>query len=111
MAEFSAWRHQSARLAGPLQQGTVTTHRLSAVQRRRGLPTRVTQGLQVALQNRLIALVLASSRPLHPPWYLGFLDWTTRRLRSRIVGIGFRAEHIQTADVTAGHADRLVFSN
>jgi 2-polyprenyl-6-methoxyphenol hydroxylase-like FAD-dependent oxidoreductase len=86
-------------LAGPLKNGTLTPDHLSAVQRRRTLPTRLTQGLQVTIQNNVIAPVLAYPKPLQPPWFLGILEWTTRRIRSRIIGIGFRAEHVKTPEV------------
>jgi len=86
-------------LAGPLGTGTLTPDHLSAVQRRRTLPTRLTQGLQVTIQNNVIAPVLANPKPLQPPWFLGILEWATRGIRSRIVGIGFRAEHVKTPDV------------
>jgi len=98
-------------LAGAFQQGNLTTtDRLADVQRRRALPTRLTQGMQVTIQNHVIAHVLARSKPIHAPWYLPLLDWPTRRIRSRFLGIGFRAEHIQTPEVAAGHADGLVLS-
>ena len=86
-------------LAGPLGNGAVTPNHLSAVQRRRTLPTRLTQGLQVTIQNNVIAPVLANPKPLQPPWFLGVLEWATRRIRSRIIGIGFRAEHLKTPEV------------
>ena len=89
-------------LAAPLQRGTLTTDNLAAVQRRRALPTRVTQGVQVTIQNRVIAPVLASSEALHAPWYLPLLEWSSRWMRSRFIGIGFRAEHAKTADVSKG---------
>jgi 2-polyprenyl-6-methoxyphenol hydroxylase-like FAD-dependent oxidoreductase len=86
-------------LAGAFREGAPTTERLAAVQSRRELPTRLTQKLQVTIQNRVIAPVLASPQPLRPPWYFPLLDVTTHRLRSRFIGIGFRAEHIATPDV------------
>jgi 2-polyprenyl-6-methoxyphenol hydroxylase-like FAD-dependent oxidoreductase len=86
-------------LAGPLGDGAVTPDHLSAVQRRRTLPTRLTQGLQVTIQNNVIAPVLANPKPLQPPWFLGILEWATRRIRSRFIGIGFRAEHVKTPEV------------
>jgi 2-polyprenyl-6-methoxyphenol hydroxylase-like FAD-dependent oxidoreductase len=86
-------------LAGAFREGAPATERLAAVQSRRELPTRLTQKLQVTIQNWVIAPVLANPQPLRPPWYLPLLDFTTRRLRSRFVGIGFRAEHIATPDV------------
>ena len=54
-------------LAAPLRAGRVTTSDLEKVQRRRELPTRLTQGLQVLIQNRVISRVLASRRPLSLP--------------------------------------------
>ena len=48
-------------LASPLRQGAVATDHLRAVQRRRELPTRLTQRLQVFLQDRVIRRVLSSS--------------------------------------------------
>jgi 2-polyprenyl-6-methoxyphenol hydroxylase-like FAD-dependent oxidoreductase len=86
-------------LAGPLGNGILTPDHLSAVQRRRTLPTRLTQGMQVTIQTNVIAPVLANPKPLQPPWYLGILERSTRRIRSRIIGMGFRAEHVKTPDV------------
>jgi len=86
-------------LAGPLGNGTLTPDHLSAVQRRRTLPTRLTQGMQVTIQTNVIAPVLANPQPLEPPWYLGILERATRRIRSRFIGVGVRAEHIKTPDV------------
>jgi 2-polyprenyl-6-methoxyphenol hydroxylase-like FAD-dependent oxidoreductase len=89
-------------LAGPLGNGTLTPDHLAAVQRRRTLPTRLTQGVQVTIQNNVIAPVLANPKSLQPPWFLGILERATRRIRSRFIGIGVRAEHVKTPDVV-GH--------
>jgi 2-polyprenyl-6-methoxyphenol hydroxylase-like FAD-dependent oxidoreductase len=86
-------------LAGAFQQGTLTTNHLSALQQRRTLPVRLTQAMQVSIQNRVIAPLLADSKPLKAPWFLPLLEPPTRPLRSRFLGIGFRAEHIRTPDV------------
>ena len=86
-------------LAGAFEHGTVTTDALMAVQERRMFPTRMTQRLQVTIQNNVIAPVLANPGPLQPPWFLPILEWATRRIRSRFIGIGFRAERIKTAEV------------
>ena len=86
-------------LAGPLGESKVTTDHLAKVQRRRVLPTRLTQGLQVIIQKRLIARVLGASGPVQPPWPLRLLSRTNLlgRLLARIVGVGFRAEHVARA--------------
>jgi 2-polyprenyl-6-methoxyphenol hydroxylase-like FAD-dependent oxidoreductase len=78
-----------------------TLAELATVERRRRFPTRATQWLQVMIQNRVISHVLASDRPLTPPWPLKLVRrWPIlRRLPARIIGVGFRPEHIQTPDV------------
>jgi 2-polyprenyl-6-methoxyphenol hydroxylase-like FAD-dependent oxidoreductase len=88
-------------LVQPFRNGTVTSDHLARVQRRRTLPTRLTQGFQVMIQKQLIARVLATSERVKLPWLqrrmLGsqFLS----RIRGRIIGIGFRPEHVKTPDV------------
>ena len=48
------------RLAGPLRAGKVTDADLQAIEERRTLPMRFTQGLQLTIQRRIISRVLAS---------------------------------------------------
>ncbi len=85
-------------LAVPLRQATVSTESLQAVQRRRELPTRITQRLQVLIQDHLIQRVLTSNKPISPPWPLKLLQrWPIlRRIPARILGMGFRPEHVRT---------------
>jgi 2-polyprenyl-6-methoxyphenol hydroxylase-like FAD-dependent oxidoreductase len=84
-------------LASPLLQGAVATDHLRAVQRRRELPTRLTQGLQVFLQDRVIGRVLSSrQRPSLPLLLRLMRRWPfLRRIPARVVGIGFRPEHVK----------------
>jgi 2-polyprenyl-6-methoxyphenol hydroxylase-like FAD-dependent oxidoreductase len=84
-------------LAGPLRTRSVAIEHLRQVQRRRQWPTRVTQRIQVAIQNRVIASVLAGSRPLRPPLAVRLLDRVPllRRIPARLVGIGIRPEHVR----------------
>jgi 2-polyprenyl-6-methoxyphenol hydroxylase-like FAD-dependent oxidoreductase len=84
-----------------LRQGTVSLTDLAAVQRRRAFPTRATQRLQVLAQNNVIRRVLDSTRPLTPPWPVKLLGrWPLlQRLPARIVGLGFRPEHVRTPKV------------
>jgi 2-polyprenyl-6-methoxyphenol hydroxylase-like FAD-dependent oxidoreductase len=74
---------------------------LQAVQRRRSFPTWATQRLQVAIQNNVIRKVLGSSKQLALPWPLKLLRrWPIlRRIPARLVGVGFRPEHVKTPDV------------
>lgn len=89
-------------LAAPLSRGSVSTEDLRKVQNRRSLPTRVTQRLQLFIQDRVIRRVLGS-RQLSLPWPVKLLQRFPflRRIPARIVGIGFRAEHMRTPDVFA----------
>jgi 2-polyprenyl-6-methoxyphenol hydroxylase-like FAD-dependent oxidoreductase len=86
-------------LAGPLKTGTLRLDDLAAVQRRREFPTRATQALQVLVQNRVMKAVLSGpAKPLNPPWALslfGFFPFL-RRIPARVVGMGFRPEHVRT---------------
>ncbi len=86
-------------LAGHLRQGRPALGDLRAVQRRRELPTRLMQRLQSAIQRRVIGRVLASDRPITTlPWPLRLLRrWPyLRRIPARVIGLGFRPEHIRT---------------
>jgi 2-polyprenyl-6-methoxyphenol hydroxylase-like FAD-dependent oxidoreductase len=86
------------RLAAPLRDGLVTEDDLEAVQRRRMLPTRVTQALQLMVQNRVIAPLLGSDEDPTPPLGLRILAGvpTLRQIPARIVGLGVRPEHVHT---------------
>jgi len=84
-------------LAPRLRQGTVTVAELRAVQRRRELAVRLTQGAQWLIQKRVISNLLRSSAPPRPPWPLRLLDrhaWL-RRLPARALAIGVRPEHVR----------------
>src|SRR5207237_32006 len=84
-------------LAIPLALGRATTSELAKVQRRREWPTRLTQRLQIFIQNRLIRRVLGSRKRLPPPWPVRLLRWFPflRRIPARLIGIGFRPEHVE----------------
>jgi 2-polyprenyl-6-methoxyphenol hydroxylase-like FAD-dependent oxidoreductase len=85
-------------LAAKLAAGSLREQDLHAVQRRREFPTRATQRLQTLLQNRVIRRVLASAQPLTVPWPLKLMQrWPfLRRIPARVIGMGFRPEHVQT---------------
>jgi 2-polyprenyl-6-methoxyphenol hydroxylase-like FAD-dependent oxidoreductase len=80
-----------------LREGGATVDDLRAVQRRREPPTRRTQRLQVAIQNRVIGNVLSRTSKPKPPFAVQLLKWfpLLRRLPARIIGMGFRPEHIR----------------
>ena len=86
-------------LAGPLREGRLTADHLRRVQRRRELPTRVTQRLQLLVQERVIARVLGGTGALPPPLALRLLARfpPLQRLPARLIGIGVRPEHVVPA--------------
>ena len=88
-------------LGEKLRQGIVTDGALQAVQQRRTFPTAATQRLQIIAQNNVIKKVLDSSRPLSVPWPLKLLHrWPfLRRFPARLLGVGFRPEHINTPEL------------
>jgi 2-polyprenyl-6-methoxyphenol hydroxylase-like FAD-dependent oxidoreductase len=76
--------------------GVPTVDHLAAVQRRRELPTRLTQRVQLFIQHRVIAAVLHGTSTLRPPFALRLLNQSAllRRIPARLVGMGFRPEHV-----------------
>ena len=85
-------------LAAALRQGRPTDGQLEAVQRRRMLPTRIVQWLQVTIQNRVIGPVLAKDSQIEAPWQLRLLGRLPllQRIPARLVGLGIRPEHVRT---------------
>ncbi|MBV9736106.1 MAG: FAD-dependent oxidoreductase [Acidisphaera sp.] len=89
-------------LAAALRQGTPEERLLRRVQRRRTFPTRATQRLQVVVQNRVIRRVLAGERRARLPLAVRLLRrWPAlRRVPARLIGMGFRPEHVRTPEIT-----------
>jgi 2-polyprenyl-6-methoxyphenol hydroxylase-like FAD-dependent oxidoreductase len=83
-------------LGSKLARGTPSEDDLRAVQRRRTFPTKATQWMQLAIQNNVIRRVLASTKPLKLPWPFKLLKVFPflRRIPARLVGVGFRPEHL-----------------
>ena len=80
---------------------------LHAVQRRRELPTRVTQALQRLIQQRVISRALAETgEPVQLPAIVrGLLHFRSmRRIPARLLGYGIRREHVRTQAAAARRA-------
>ena len=85
-------------LAVPLRNGRLTTDDLAAVQRRRTLPMKVIQAIQIGVQRRIIDPLLDSEKPITAPWAVTLFNRfpVLRRIPARIVGIGVRPEHVHS---------------
>jgi len=86
-------------LAEALREKRLRPDDLAAVQRRREWPARVTQQAQIAVQNEVLAPVLAgTAAPADLPLPLKLLQRLPllRRLPARLVGIGVRPERVRT---------------
>jgi hypothetical protein len=71
---------------------------LRRVQARRTFPTKMTQRLQLIAHKRLLYPTLGRDKPLKSlPWQLRLLDAfpTLQRIPARIIGLGFRPEHVR----------------
>ena len=87
---------QDAVAAGNILKKGLSNENLQKVQQRRLWPARVTQRLQILVQDRIITRVLGSTGPLQPPLALRLFDRfpLLRRIPGRLIGMGVRPEHI-----------------
>ena len=94
------------RLSGPLRTGQVGIEVLADVQRRRTFPTRATQRMQIFAQNNFLRHVLSSRELPTPPLPMRLINRfpLLQRIPGRVVGMGFRPEHIATPDAGAAAA-------
>lgn len=91
-------------LAAPLRSGRLDVRHLRLVQRRRECPTRVTQRMQLLIQNRVFKRVLGRSVALRPPRSIRLIARFPflRRIPARLIGMGFLPEHVRSPDVLPG---------
>jgi 2-polyprenyl-6-methoxyphenol hydroxylase-like FAD-dependent oxidoreductase len=93
-------------LTAALRAGRLTTQDIQRVQQRREWPTRMTQRVQLAIQNRVIRRVLTDGDRFSPPFAIRLLARFPflRRIPARMIGLGFRPEHVHTADTKTAPA-------
>jgi 2-polyprenyl-6-methoxyphenol hydroxylase-like FAD-dependent oxidoreductase len=84
-------------LAGPLREHEVDLAALQRVQRRREWPMKVVQGMQLAMQDRVIKPILGASGPVRMPAFLRLLGRVAllRRIPAWFIGVGVRPEHVR----------------
>jgi 2-polyprenyl-6-methoxyphenol hydroxylase-like FAD-dependent oxidoreductase len=90
-------------LAAPLGNHTATEDDLRRVQKRRELPTKLTQGMQIPMQNLIFKHVIERTGSLPAPLFVKLLMRFPflRRIPARVIGMGFRPEHIHTPEILA----------
>jgi 2-polyprenyl-6-methoxyphenol hydroxylase-like FAD-dependent oxidoreductase len=81
------------------KHGCPSEHELDAVRRRRAFPVRMTQAMQVLVQNRLISMAInPDKRPLRVPLVLRIVSaipWL-QGMTARFVAVGVRPEHVHS---------------
>ncbi|HYH42403.1 MAG TPA: FAD-dependent oxidoreductase [Burkholderiales bacterium] len=84
-------------LAQPLRDNKLETAHLEAVQRRREWPTRVTQRMQIFMQDRVVTRALDDAEAFEPPLLIRLMARfpLLRRIPARLFGMGVRPEHVQ----------------
>ncbi|WP_128921956.1 FAD-dependent oxidoreductase [Bradyrhizobium nanningense] len=86
-------------LAGKLQHGRPSESELDAVRRRREFPVKMTQRMQVVVQNNIISGALQSGdRPLKVPLIVRLitaLPWL-QGIPARLLALGVRPEHVHS---------------
>jgi 2-polyprenyl-6-methoxyphenol hydroxylase-like FAD-dependent oxidoreductase len=99
----------AARILAPsLLRGQVSERRLAKVQKRRSLPTALTQQLQKTIQDRFLTPLLAGETAGRPPAFLRavFRFGPLQRAKARIVAVGFRPERATGLPAVEGAGNR-----
>jgi len=83
-------------LAEDLRDGRVSLGELRRVQHRRERPALMTQKVQVFLHEHMLERIFDSKDQIEPPVLMEFFEKVPalRRLPARLIGIGFRPEHV-----------------
>ena len=89
-------------LAARLASGCPSEQELDAVRQRREFPVRMTQRMQVVVQNNIIAAALKpGNQPLKAPLVMRLVNavpWL-QGVTARFVGVGVRPEHVQSPEL------------
>jgi 2-polyprenyl-6-methoxyphenol hydroxylase-like FAD-dependent oxidoreductase len=89
-------------VAGSLREGRLTTRDLKQVERRRAFPTRMTQRMQMAIQDAVVGPQLAGRHGKgHIPIGVQILRALPplRQVLAYLIGVGFRMEHVRTPEI------------
>jgi 2-polyprenyl-6-methoxyphenol hydroxylase-like FAD-dependent oxidoreductase len=100
-------------LVHPLLRGVVSDEELCRVQQRREYPTRMTQRFQVFAHKHLLAPALSNEthiRRLPLPFKLLQRFPVLRRIPARMLGLGFRPEHVRTPNKKSESSTSVKYS-
>jgi 2-polyprenyl-6-methoxyphenol hydroxylase-like FAD-dependent oxidoreductase len=82
-----------------LARGCPSEHELDAVRRRREFPVRMTQAMQVVVQNKIISVAIRRGhQPIRIPMFMRLvnaLPWL-QGITARFVALGIRPEHVHS---------------
>jgi 2-polyprenyl-6-methoxyphenol hydroxylase-like FAD-dependent oxidoreductase len=83
-------------LAPALREGRVSLNDLRAVQQRREWPAHLTQRVQIFMHEHFLERIFSASEQTTPPLPARLLEKfaVLRRIPARMIGIGFRPEHV-----------------
>jgi 2-polyprenyl-6-methoxyphenol hydroxylase-like FAD-dependent oxidoreductase len=89
-----------------LREGKAPVDLLAKVQARREWPTKMMQAVQLFVQKRIISNVLTMTERPRPPFVATLLSRFPflRRIPARLVGMGFRPEHVHSPELPPRHA-------
>jgi 2-polyprenyl-6-methoxyphenol hydroxylase-like FAD-dependent oxidoreductase len=84
-----------------LRKGEAPVDLLAKVQARREWPTKMMQAVQLFVQKRIISNVLTMTERPRPPFVVTLLSRFPflRRIPARLVGMGFRPEHVHSPEL------------
>jgi 2-polyprenyl-6-methoxyphenol hydroxylase-like FAD-dependent oxidoreductase len=84
----------------PLSKGRVPAPQLASVQARREWPTKMMQAVQLFIQKRVISNVLGLTERPKPPFAVTLFNRfpLLRRFPARLIGLGFRPEHVRSPE-------------
>jgi 2-polyprenyl-6-methoxyphenol hydroxylase-like FAD-dependent oxidoreductase len=91
----------TANILGPaLREGRVSLNDLRAVQQRREWPAHLTQRVQIFMHKHFLERIFSASEQAAPPLPARLLEKfaVLRRIPARMIGIGFRPEHVMPAN-------------
>ncbi|TFG87891.1 MAG: FAD-dependent oxidoreductase [Hyphomicrobiales bacterium] len=92
----------------PLRQGPVSVDLLRQVQMRREWPTKMMQSVQLFIQKRVISSVLSMTARPRAPFVVTLFNRFPflRRLPARLIGMGFRPEHVHSPELPASRSSQ-----